>query len=320
MKPPYSINSKMLTLCSDIMRLLGQFEGLYISKPEPKLRKSNRVRTIHASLGIEGNTLKIDQVTAIFDGKKILGSQKEILEVQNAIKAYSQVTSFKPYSTKSLRLAHGILMNGLITDSGLWRTHNVEIFHGKKIAHIAPQAKLVQDNMDKLFTFAKTEKETHPLILSAILHYEIEFIHPFSDGNGRVGRLWQTVLLSKFNPIFEFTPVESVVKDRQANYYKSLGLSDKAGHANEFIEFSLSTIFEALENLKSEIRPLRLASTDRLEIAKVVFAKRFFSRKDYLEIFKTLSTATASRDLASGVHTKILIIIGEKALAKYRFR
>jgi Fic family protein len=310
----------MLILCSEIMRSLGQCEGLHISKPEPKLRKSNRVRTIQASLAIEGNTLALDQVTAILNGKKIVGSQREILEVQNAIKAYDQISSFRANSSKSLREAHGVLMAGLISDAGKWRSQNVGVFQGERVAHAAPQAKRVPDLMDQLFAFTKAEKETHSLILSAIFHYELEFIHPFSDGNGRIGRLWQTTLLTKFHPLFEFTPVESVVKERQEGYYKSLGLSDKGGSANPFIEFSLGTIIDALEALKSAVRPQPLTAADRLEIARGAFGNRAFSRKEYLAVFKTISTATASRDLAAGVQNRDLSKSGEKARATYRFK
>lgn len=319
MKPPYSLTSGMLHLCAEITRILGQLEGLSIPKPEPKLRKANRVRTIQASLAIEGNTLALDQVTAILDGRRVLGTAKEILEVQNAIKAYGQLTSYKPFSSRSLREAHGLLMAGLIPDAGRWRGTNVGVFQGDRVAHTAPQAKRVPELMDRLFAFAKAEKETHPLILSAILHYELEFIHPFSDGNGRIGRLWQTVSLFRFHPIFEFTPVESVVRERQTDYYKSLGLSDREGSANPFIEFSLSTIHEALESLKSIIRPLPLTTEDRLDLARDKLGDRAFTRKDYLAIFKTISTATASRDLAFGAAKKILRKSGDRALAKYRF-
>lgn len=319
MKPPYSISVKMLSLCTEIARSLGQYEGLHISKPEPKLRRSNRVRTIQASLAIEGNTLALDQVTAILDGKKVVGSKIEILEVQNAIKAYDRIPTYKPYSATSLKEAHAILMQGLIADAGKWRNQNVGIFQGEKVAHAAPQAKRVPELMDRLFSFIKAEKETHPLILSAIFHYEIEFIHPFTDGNGRIGRLWQTTLLTRFHPIFEFIPIESVIKTRQAEYYKSLSLSDKAGDASLFIEFSLETIREALEQMNVAIRPEPLTGDGRLNIAREHFGDRFFSRKDYLAVFKTISTATASRDLAQGVQRHMLKKSGQKALATYKF-
>lgn len=320
MRPPYTISSKMLRLCTEIARSLGRYEGFHVAKPEPKLRRSNRVRTIQASLAIEGNTLALDQVTAILDGKRVLGSQREILEVQNAIKAYEQIPTYRAHSAKSLKEAHAILMNGLMTDSGKWRSKNVGVFQGAKVAHAAPQAKRVPELMDQLFAFVKSETETHPLILSATFHYELEFIHPFSDGNGRIGRLWQTTLLTRFHPLFEFTPIESVIRDRQEAYYKALGLADKAGDASPFIEFSLETIGEALEELNAGLRPEPLTLESRLAIAREQFRDQSFSRKDYLAVFKTISTATASRDLAHGVKQALLARVGEKSLAIYKFK
>ena len=320
MKPPFSLNSKMLRLCTEITRGLGRIEGLHVAKPEPKLRKSNRVRTIQASLAIEGNTLVLDQVTAILEGKRVSGPRREILEVQNAIRAYDQIENYNPHSAESLKAAHAILMRDLSQDAGKWRTKNVGIFQGQNIAHAAPQAKRVPVLMDQLFAFLKAEKETHPLILSAVFHYELEFIHPFSDGNGRIGRLWQTALLTKFHPLFEFTPLESVIRNRQDAYYLALGLSDKASNSDPFIEFSLETILESLEDLATAIRPEPLTIKDRLEIAREQLQERPFSRKDYRAIFKTISTATASRDLAYGVQEKILKRAGERALTLYRFK
>jgi Fic family protein len=320
MKPPFTLNSKILRLCSEISRLLGRLEGLHIEKPEPKLRKSNRVRTIQGSLAIEGNTLAIEQITAILNGNRVTGPKQEILEVQNAIQAYDKISEFSPHSTKSLREAHAILMNDLADDAGKWRVKNVGIFQGKKVAHAAPQAKLVPQLMEQLFAYLKTEKEAHPLVLSAVLHYELEFIHPFSDGNGRIGRLWQTTQLTKFHPFFEFTPIESVVRSRQAAYYKALGTADKIADAAPFIEFSLETILGALEELSSAIRPQPLTAESRMDIARDRFQKRSFTRKDYLDIFKAISTATASRDLARGVQDGKLAKEGEKALAHYRFK
>lgn len=310
----------MLQLCTEITRSLGQLEGLHIAKPEPKLRKSNRVRTIQASLAIEGNTLALEKVTAILEGKRVIGPARDILEVQNAIKAYEEIQSFQPFSSKSLRAAHGILMANLIEDAGKWRAKNVGVFQGEKVAHAAPQAKRVPELMEQLFSFLKSEKETHALILSAIFHYELEFIHPFSDGNGRIGRLWQTTLLTKYHPIFEFTPIESVVKNRQEAYYKALGLSDKAGDASPFIAFSLETILEGLSEFSSSVRPEPLTAEARLEIAREHFIGRSFSRKDYLGHFKTISTATASRDLAEGIKKRILAKSGDRALSVYRFK
>lgn len=319
MRPPYSITPKMLYLCTEISRLIGQCEGLDLLKPQPKLRKSSRIKTIQGSLAIEGNTLRLDQVTAVLDGKRVVGNKREVLEAKNAIAAYDLIAKFKPHALNSFLNAHKILMLDLVQDPGRLRTTNVGVIHGSKVAHAAPQHKLVPELMDKLFHFLKNEKETHVLILSAILHYEIEFIHPFTDGNGRMGRLWQTVLLSRFHPIFEFTPVESVVKSRQADYYNALAVSDKAGTVNAFIEFSLHTIHDALVALVQEARPRPLTTSDRLEIAQDKLRADEFTRKDYLQIFKTIATATASRDLSFGVKQKQLEKDGQKRLTKYRF-
>lgn len=310
----------MLRLCVEIARSLGRLEGLHVVKPAPKLRKSNRVRTIQASLAIEGNNLALDQVTAILEGKTVVGPRREVIEVQNAIQAYDRIGSYSPHSSKSIRDAHGILMAGLADDAGKWRMKNVGIFQGDKVAHAAPQAKRVPGLMEDLFAFLKTDRETHPLILSAVFHHEFEFIHPFSDANGRVGRLWQTTLLTQFHPLFEFTPIESVIRSRREAYYKALGVSDKIAEASPFIEFSLETILEALEELSRAIQPEPLGVDARLEIAREKFRDRSFSRKSYLAIFKTISTATASRDLAHGVKSGLLRKEGEKALASYHFK
>ena len=187
------------------------------------------------------------------------------------------------------------------------------------MTHMAPPAKHVPNLMEKLFLYLKTEKKVHPLILSCIFHYELEFIHPFSDGNGRAGRLWQSVLLTHFHPIFGFTPVESVVRERQELYYEALGTSDKEGSASFFIEFSLETIHTALAALIHEAKPSPLSSPDRLDIAREKFGSKDFSRKDYLRIFKTISAATASRDLAAGVRRKILKKAGDKRKTVYHF-
>lgn len=313
------MTTTMLYLCTEISRLVGQCEGLDLLKPQAKLRKSNRIRTIQGSLAIEGNTLRLDQITAVFDGKRVIGFKREVLEAQNAVTAYDLIAKFKPHSLVSFLNAHKILMTDLVQDAGRLRVTNVGVLQGSRVAHAAPQPKLVPKLIGQLFDFLKSEKETHPLIVSAIFHYEIEFIHPFTDGNGRLGRLWQTVLLCRFHPIFEFTPVESVVKNRQAEYYKALGTSDKAGSLNVFIEFSLKTIHEALSSLVQEARPKPLSPADRVEIARNRFNSTDFTRKDYLLLFKTIATATASRDLAFGVKQKLLSKDGKKRLTKYRF-
>ncbi len=317
---PFTISPKMLTFCLEISKLLGKYEGLLSPKPQPQLRKKNRIKTVQGSLCIEGNTLSLEQITAIFEKKKVIGDKREILEVTNTIEAYEKASKFNPTSEKSLLMAHDILMRGLLPDAGQWRKTQVGILKGSKVSHIAPKPELVPELMEKLFTFLKLNTETHPFIKACVFHYEVEFIHPFTDGNGRIGRLWQHIILLRHHPLFEFVPVESIIKKHQKEYYKVLETSDRAGNSNAFIEFSLKTISEALKEFFEEIRPEPETTKTRLELARGHFEERIFKRKEYLQFFKTLSTATASRDLLWGVKKNLLKRLGTRALAKYCFK
>lgn len=319
MKPPFSITSKMLGEISSIERLIGRTEGLDHPKPQPHLRKSNRVRTVQGSLAIEGNTLDLDQVTALLEGKRVIGRREEIQEVLNAIKIYDQIPDLPPHSAKALLKAHRIMMQSLIPDAGKWRTKNVGIMKGSAVSHIAPQADRVPFLMDDLFRFLQDDT-SHPLIRSCVFHYELEFIHPFQDGNGRIGRLWHSLLLYHYHPVFEFIPVESIIKDHQQAYYDSLEKSDKAGNSTPFGEFALNMIHRALDDFLENFNPKPLTATERLEKARNHFATQEFSRKDYLSLFKTISTATASRDLKQGVDRRLLSKSGSQALTTYHFR
>ena len=314
------LTPQMLTLCTEIGVLLGRYEGLMSPVPQPQLRRLNRIKTIQGSLAIEGNSLSLDQVTAIFGDRKVLGPKKDVLEVSNAIHAYDCLSDYRLYSTLSFRAAHKNLMKGLIPDAGLWRAGQVGIFKGSKVSHVAPPAKRVPQLMENLFADLKKSKNLHPLVRAASVHYEIEFIHPFSDGNGRVGRLWQGVHLLSFHPLFEFLSVESIVKDRQLEYYEALERSDREGSARIFVEFSLKTVLDALTEFLGEVRPAPLSSETRLEKAREHFGDLLFGRIDYIKFFKSLSTATASRDLKEGVDKKILKKIGERATARYIFK
>lgn len=318
MTPPYTITTAILEEVSQIERLLGQAEGLHQPKPQPQLRKSNKVRTIQASLAIEGNTLRLDQVTALLEGRKVLAPKHEIQEVLNAIQVYEQIHSFKPHSPKDLLKAHRLMMKGLLQTAGKWRGADVGILKGAALAHVAPPAKRVPGLMQELFDFLKT-KGTHALIQSCVFHYELEFIHPFADGNGRIGRFWQSRLLLHYHPTFEYIPVESLTKEHQDDYYRALEVSDKSGQSTAFIEFSLSMIRQALADFLDALSPKPLSANERLERAGQYFGARQFSRKDYLNYFKTLSTATASRDLKLGVDQGILKKQGERARTHYQY-
>jgi len=240
------------------------------------------------------------------------------LEVQNAIKVYEQLRTFNPNKLTDLEKAHSILMNGLIEDSGKLRAKNVGIVKGSKVEHLAPSGDMVKGLMNDLFNYLKTDKDIL-LIKSCVFHYEFEFIHPFLDGNGRMGRLWQTLILMQQYPVFEFLPVESLIKENQKEYYKVLSVSDKSGHSTPFIEFMLNIILQALGNLlKTKNRTL--TTQDRIELYKDIVKENQFSRKDYLLNFKDISQATASRDLKWAVIQNILIKVGDKRLTKYQFR
>ncbi|HEY2405755.1 MAG TPA: Fic family protein [Polyangiaceae bacterium] len=319
-RPPFDISPKALRLATEIARLLGRYEGLSSPKPQPKLRRHNQIRTVLGSVAIEGNALSLDQVTAILEGKRVVGPRRDVLEVQNAIKTYARAASLNPFRSADLLTAHGSMMRGLLADAGHYRSTAVGVLQGSRVAHVAPPAKRVPELVARLLAFLKPDPTLLPLIQAAVAHYEIEFIHPFSDGNGRVGRLWQHVLLVHDHPLFEYLPTESVIFAKQAEYYRVLGACDKAGNSTLFVEFSLATIHESLDEFMSALRPGPVTAAARLEIARRAFRDQQFSRKDYLAHFPLLSSATASRDLKSAVDGKALARTGDKALARYRFR
>ena len=319
MKPPFSITPEILRFVGEIERLIGRIEGFEQPKPQPHLRKANRVRTIQGSLAIEGNTLDLDQVTALLEGKRVIGRKEEIQEALNAIATYDLMAKFDPFSPESLLEAHQTMMDQLIPDPGKWRTHNVGILKGSKVSHIAPKADRVPHLMDDLFRFLRTNGY-YPLIRSCVFHYELEFIHPFQDGNGRIGRFWQTLLLYHYHPAFEFIPIESLIREHQQEYYAALEASDRSGDSTAFVHFSLGIILQSLEDFVSSFSPKPLSATERLSRAKEHFVHREFSRKLYLELYKAISTATASRDLKQAVEAGILSRSGEKSLTLYRFR
>ncbi len=318
--PPFVVTPKALSLVSEIMRFIGRYEGLLSPKPQPKLRRTNQIRTILGSLAIEGNTLTLEQATALFDGRHVHGPKTEILEVENAIRVYERAHRFKAWRVRDFLRAHGALMAGLAADAERFRTGNVGILRGKKVAHVAPPAKEVPRLVAQLLRFLERDKETPVLVASAVVHYEIEFIHPFSDGNGRMGRLWQHVMLTAFHPVFSYLPFESVIHARQAEYYRVLSACDQAGNSTKFIEFALVSILESLDAFLRDLRPGATSAKDRIERASVEFRTQSFSRKDYLALFKTLSTATASRDLKMALEARTIAKSGNKALARYRFR
>lgn len=317
MKPPYIITDNIMHLVASISEKIGEINATHLYKPATELRKRNRIKTIQSSLEIEGNTLTEEQITALFENKRVVAPKKDILEVQNAIKVYEKLHQFNPYLLKDLQKAHAILMNGLIDSAGKLRAKNVGIVKGSKIEYIAPNGALVKGLLNNLFDYVKKNKDLI-LIKSCVFHYEFEFIHPFVDGNGRMGRLWQTLLLMKQYPVFEYLPIEHLIKQQQKKYYAKLSESDKKGNSTPFIEFMLTIILEALtEVLESQNKTLYV--TDRIQLYKEKIGKNTFSRKDYLIHFKNISAPTASRDLKWAVEMGVLIKFGEQRLTIYKF-
>lgn len=314
MKPPYDITPKILKLITSISEKLGEINATYLSKQSPQLRKQNRIKTIHSSLQIEGNTLTEEQITALIENKRVIGPEKDVLEVLNAIKLYENLEKYKFYSDKSFLKAHKVLMNGLIQSPGKYRTKGVGIVKGNIVEHIAPPAENVPYLMKDLFEYLKDSEEL-TLIKSCVFHYEMEFIHPFIDGNGRMGRLWQTLILMSEYPVFEFLPFQTLISQTQNEYYNSLAMCDKLGKSTIFIEYMLGVIDKSLSSLLDYNNRI-FKDVDRLEYFIKLGAKEF-TRKDYMNTFKNLSSATASRDLKKGLELKLFESIGFLNKTKY---
>ncbi|MDD3008450.1 MAG: Fic family protein [Arcobacter sp.] len=261
--PPYKITSKILKLSTQISEELTKLQFTNTQKVNPMLRKKNRIKTLAGTLEIEGNFLGEEKITAILDGKRVLGTVKELAEVQGAIKAYEKLDSYRFDELGDLLLAHKILMDEILTIAGSFRSVNVKVGE-----HIAPQPNMVNELMKNLFSWLKNSDE-HMLLKSCIFHYEFEFIHPFSDGNGRIGRLWQSVILNSFNPIFSLLPTESIVRDYQEEYYKAIEDSTAQGESTPFIEFMLEMILKSIQTtLKSDQKSNYKSDQKVLELMK----------------------------------------------------
>lgn len=313
MKPPYDITPKILKLISIISEKLGEINANFLDKPSPTLRKQNRIKTIHSSLKIEGNTLTEEQITALLENKRVIGPQKDIQEVLNAIKVYENLDKYQSSNGKSFLKAHKVLMSSLIEKPGEYRKQGVGIVKGSKVEHLAPPFENVPFLMGDLFDYLKTEEIE--LIKSCVFHYEMEFIHPFIDGNGRMGRLWQTLILTDKYPIFEYLPFETLISADQTQYYKTLSACDKLGKSTKFIEYMLEVIDNSLNSLLS-FNNRNFNRTERLKYFKSL-NKIEFTRKDYMNVFKNISSSTATRDLKTGLELGILSKKGENNKTTY---
>lgn len=253
-RPPFTITNKMLSHVSSISEKIGRITAINSLEAKPHLRKNNKIRSIHSSLKIEANSLTLGQVRDVINGRMVLGEQKEIQEVKNAYVAYEKISEIDPYDIRSLKRLHGIMTKYLVKESGEFRSGEEGVFNGDQCIFMAPPARFVPQLMDELFHWMKeAHKDLHPLILSSVFHYEFIFIHPFSDGNGRMARLWHTAILSKWKPVFEYIPIESQIEKFQDDYYEAISRCHVAGESTIFIEFMLSQIDKILDDISVQI-------------------------------------------------------------------
>ena len=286
--PPFKITAKIIELISRISEKIGEINSLENSPHHVELRKQNRIKTIHSSLAIESNSLSIEQITAIIEGKRVLGAPNEILEVKNAIQAYELLLSLNPYEEKDLLKAHSLMMKDLVNRRGKYRNDGVGIFDGENVVHLAPPADRVPHLMGDLFDWLK-KSDAHPLIKSCVFHYEFEFIHPFQDGNGRMGRLWQTVILKEWKDVFAWLPVETLVKENQADYYKALSTSDSDADSTLFTEFMLSMILSAVEEIirtekKVSVKVTAKVTANQKKIIETIAENPYITQNKLAEI------------------------------------
>ncbi len=252
--PPYEITDKILSLVASISEKIGRVTERSNLDSKPHLRKNNKIKSIHSSLAIEANSLSLGEVKDVLNGKIVLGAEKEIQEVKNAYAAYEEISTVDVYSIKDLKRLHGIMTKYLVDMSGDFRLGEEGVFAGDKCVFMAPPARLVPEQMENLFTWMKKSKDiVHPLILAAVFHYEFVFIHPFTDGNGRMARLWHSAILTKWQPIFEFIPIESQIEKFQSGYYDAISKCHIDGTSTAFIEFILEQINTILDEVGSSL-------------------------------------------------------------------
>lgn len=300
--PPFEITNAMIDHVAEIAELVGRLTSMNQLSANPTLRRTNRIRTIHGSLAIEQNTLTLEQVTAVLNGKQVLAPPKDIAEVKNAYEIYERLEELDPYAVDDLLMAHGIMTRNLVDESGVFRSRPVGVVDQEgHVLHIGTLPNYVPDLVMELLDWAKNS-DIHMLIRSCVFHYEFELIHPFADGNGRVGRLWHTLLLSKWNPAFAWLPVESIIHDRQEEYYAAINASNDAGESTVFIEFMLTAIKASLIgaiNTSDEMSdgPMDKATTRWKQIEKFLQTHEFIMNAD-VRALCGVSAATANRILA----------------------
>lgn len=282
MKPPYTISNETINLIAHITQIIGSMEMQ--DKLDLHLRKENRIRSIHSSLAIENNSLTLEQITAIIDGKRVLGDPKEIKEVVNAYEVYDEILKLDPYKINDFLYAHALLTRDIVNESGKFRSSDVGVYSDGKVIHMGARPQYITNLVEELFKWAKNDN-LHELIKSCIIHYEIENIHPFEDGNGRMGRLWQTIILSKWNNMFAWIPIETIIHMNQKNYYNALRESDRNNDSSVFIEFMLESILTTLKEYKTSDNTLEL-NKEEYKVYGIIL--------DYLRVHKYITSNEAS--------------------------
>lgn len=322
-KPPFEITNTIIDSVAEIAELVGRLTSTDRLSGSPTLRRTNRIRTIHGSLAIEQNTLSLEQVTAVLNGKHILAPPRDIAEVKNAYEIYERLHELNPYAVDDLLTAHGIMTRGLTNESGMFRTRPVGVVDREgRVLHFGTLPQYVPDLVTELLDWVK-DGDVHMLIRSCVFHYEFEFIHPFADGNGRVGRLWHTLLLSKWNPTFAWLPVESMIHDRQEAYYAAINASNDAGESTAFIEFMLSAIKASLIDAIRTSDEMSDAPTDKAAIRQKQIEK-FLETHPYImnadvRALCGVSAATANRILAGFAADGKLVKYRQGGHWAYRF-
>ena len=304
-QPPFTITNDAICLIADIAELVGKLTSTNRLSTNPMLRRTNRIRTIHGSLAIEQNTLSLEQVTAVIEGKTVIAPPKDIAEVKNAYEIYEHLDQLNPFDMDDLLAAHRIMTRGLVEESGMFRTGNVGVVDNQgQVLHFGTLPDYVPRLVSELMEWTKQSNQ-HILIRSCVFHYEFEFIHPFADGNGRIGRLWHTLLLSKWNPIFAWLPVESMIYANQQAYYHAINTSNVAGESTAFVEFMLETIKASLIDAIKMSDEMRDATIDKttLRWQKI---EAFLQTNDYImnrdvQRLCNVSAATANRILKNFV-------------------
>ena len=317
-KYPFQINTKILRLTSEISELVGSMSSLSEAARSPQLRRSNRIKTIYSSLAIEQNTLSLDQVTAVVSGKRVLAPPKDIAEVQNAFDIYDRLDELNPYSIDDLLTAHAVMVRGLRDDAGEFRLRPVGVVDSQgNILHFGTLPAYVPQLVEELLDW--TENDENPLLIkSCVFHYEFELIHPFSDGNGRIGRLWHTLLLSKWNPLFAWVPVESIIHDRQSEYYLAINNANNAADSTCFIEFMLSAIKDALLEVTAQPLKVKPRAKSREQAVLDYLSKYDEIANSDVRNLLSISAATANRVLNEMVNKGLIFRFRKGKLWAYR--